>query len=138
MPWLTVRSLLVAGIDEPFLVSLLHGLTGRGLFCCFIEIDAIAYNVDDPADPNPSQEYFSGTVGPVKRAYLTYGPDGQSRGIATIVFSGAASAAKAAKELDAVAVDGRPMRVRDFPRKPRSLSNVCRLRFSSAPRKHLL
>jgi THO complex subunit 4 len=69
-----------------------------------------------PADPIPSiQEYFAGTVGPVKRVLLTYGPNGQSRGVATIIFTQTASAAKAAKELDGVSVDKRPMKVRTQP-----------------------
>ena len=57
------------------------------------------------------QEYFSTTIGPAKKVSLTYGPNGQSRGISTIVFSKPGSAAEAAKSLDGVKVDGRPMKV---------------------------
>ena len=40
-----------------------------------------------------------------------YGPNGQSRGIASVVFANAASAVKAVAELNGVKVDGRPMKV---------------------------
>lgn len=42
---------------------------------------------------------------------MVYGPNGQSRGIATVIFGNAASAAKAVKELNGVKVDGKPMKV---------------------------
>ena len=57
------------------------------------------------------QDYFSQTVGNVKRAMLTYGPNGRSRGIATIVFRNGDGAQKAAKSLDGVKVDNKAMRV---------------------------
>lgn len=40
-----------------------------------------------------------------------YGPNGQSRGIANVVFSNTTSAVKAVSELNGVKVDGRPMKV---------------------------
>jgi RNA recognition motif-containing protein len=43
---------------------------------------------------------------------LTYNQNGTSRGIASIVFSKRDTAAKAAKELNGLLVDGRPMKVR--------------------------
>jgi THO complex subunit 4 len=43
---------------------------------------------------------------------LTYNQNGTSRGIASIVFSKPDTAAKAAKELNGLLVDGRPMKVR--------------------------
>ena len=46
---------------------------------------------------------------------LTYNQNGTSRGIASIVFSQAATAAKAAKDLNGLLVDGRPMKVRMMP-----------------------
>ncbi|KAK6432814.1 RNA-binding RNA annealing protein [Oleoguttula sp. CCFEE 5521] len=42
---------------------------------------------------------------------LTYGPNGRSRGIATIVFSNPGSASKAAQELNGVKVDNRAMKI---------------------------
>lgn len=43
---------------------------------------------------------------------LTYNQNGTSRGIASIIFSKADTAAKAARELNGLLVDGRPMKVR--------------------------
>ncbi len=57
------------------------------------------------------QDYFGKSVGPVKRAYLTYGPNGASRGIATIFFSNPNSANDALR-LNGIKVDQRPMKVR--------------------------
>jgi len=57
------------------------------------------------------KEYFSTTVGSVKKVLLSYGPNGKSRGVATISFSRGDSAAKAAKELDGLKVDSRPMKI---------------------------
>jgi len=57
------------------------------------------------------QEYFSKSVGPVKKVLLNYNKNGRSVGVATIIFSQAQSAAAAAKQLDSVKVDGKPMRV---------------------------
>lgn len=58
------------------------------------------------------QEYFATTIGPVKKVILNYNKTGRSVGIATIVFHKATSAADAAKQLDTVKIDGRPMKVR--------------------------
>jgi len=57
------------------------------------------------------QDYFQQTVAPVKKVLLVYGPNGQSRGIASVVFGNAGSAVKAVAELNGVKVDGRPMKV---------------------------
>lgn len=57
------------------------------------------------------QEYFSKTIGPVKKVLLNYNKNGRSVGVATIIFSQAQSAAEAAKKLDSVKVDGKPMRI---------------------------
>jgi THO complex subunit 4 len=56
------------------------------------------------------QEYFQQVAGPVKRVWLTYGPNGASRGIATLQFANAASGAKA-MEQKGTKVDGRSIRV---------------------------
>lgn len=42
---------------------------------------------------------------------MNYNKNGRSVGVATIVFSQPHSAAKAAKELDSIKVDGKPMKV---------------------------
>ena len=42
---------------------------------------------------------------------LTYNQNGTSRGVATIVFSKPGTAGNAAKDLNGLLVDGRPMRV---------------------------
>ncbi|KAL8667364.1 MAG: hypothetical protein Q9168_007270, partial [Polycauliona sp. 1 TL-2023] len=57
------------------------------------------------------QEYFSDTIGPVRRVHLTYGPNGVMRGIVTIVFVRPESAAKALETLNGVQVDKRPMKI---------------------------
>lgn len=46
---------------------------------------------------------------------LTYNQNGTSRGIASIIFNKADTAAKAAKELNGLLVDGRPMKVINPP-----------------------
>ena len=43
---------------------------------------------------------------------LTYGPNGVSRGVATIIFSKPGSAQDALQQLNGVLVDKRPMKVR--------------------------
>ena len=43
---------------------------------------------------------------------LTYGPNGVSRGIATVIFKKPGAANDAVKKLNGVQVDKRPMRVR--------------------------
>ena len=57
------------------------------------------------------QDYFGKTVGHIKTVLLTYGPTGRSRGVAQITFSSATSGSQAAKQLDGVKVDNKPMRV---------------------------
>ncbi|KAL1972860.1 hypothetical protein VTN31DRAFT_6402 [Thermomyces dupontii] len=57
------------------------------------------------------KEYFSKSAGPVKKVMLTYNQNGTSRGIASIIFTKPETAAKAAKELNGLLVDGRPMKI---------------------------
>ncbi|KAL9102148.1 MAG: hypothetical protein Q9163_002679 [Psora crenata] len=66
-----------------------------------------------PSDVNEAQikEYFSKSVAPVRRAMLTYGPNGISRGIATIIFSKPGSANEALVQLNGMLVDKRPMKI---------------------------
>lgn len=58
-----------------------------------------------------SKEYFSKAIGHVKSCSLSYGPNGVSRGIATIVFNRNGDAEKAAATYNGVLVDKRPMKV---------------------------
>lgn len=66
-----------------------------------------------PMDVTETQikDYFTQTIGPVKKVLLSYGPNGKSRGVATIIFPKPGSAAQAAKDLDGLKVDSRPMRI---------------------------
>ncbi|KAJ5159849.1 mRNA export protein mlo3 [Penicillium canariense] len=57
------------------------------------------------------KEYFTKSAGPVKKVMLTYNQNGTSRGIASIIFAKADTAIKAAKELNGLLVDGRPMKI---------------------------
>ena len=57
------------------------------------------------------QEYFNQTIGGIKKCFLTYGPDGKSRGSATIWFSKQDAALTAAKQLNGLKVDERTMKV---------------------------
>ena len=82
------------------------------------------------ANPNCDiQEYFAQTVGGIRKCTLAYGPDGRSRGSATIIFGGRDGALAAAKQVDGLKVDGRPMKVevilgaKDVPAVPQKTLN---------------
>ncbi|KAF7504518.1 hypothetical protein GJ744_002138 [Endocarpon pusillum] len=66
-----------------------------------------------PHDVNEAQikEYFAKSVGPVRRVLMTYNQNGRSLGVATIIFSKADAAVKAAKDLNGMLVDKRPMKI---------------------------
>ncbi|GAB7355960.1 hypothetical protein MBLNU459_g6592t1 [Dothideomycetes sp. NU459] len=66
-----------------------------------------------PADVTEQQikEYFSKSVGAVKKVLLNYNKTGRSVGVATIIFQQPNSAAEAAKTYDGVKVDGKPMKI---------------------------
>ncbi|KAI0392543.1 RNA recognition domain-containing protein [Xylariaceae sp. FL0594] len=66
-----------------------------------------------PKDVNEAQikEYFTTSVGPIKRVELSYGPNSVSRGIATVTFLKADGASKAFNQLNGILVDGRPMKI---------------------------
>ncbi|EGE09422.1 RNA binding domain-containing protein [Trichophyton equinum CBS 127.97] len=57
------------------------------------------------------QEYFHKSAGPVKKVMLTYNQNGTSRGIASIIFSRPETAIKAAKELNGLLIDKRPIKI---------------------------
>ncbi|KAL9606167.1 MAG: hypothetical protein Q9179_000681 [Wetmoreana sp. 5 TL-2023] len=75
------------------------------------ESKIIVSNLPSDVTEKNVKEYFSDTIGPVKRVHLTYGPNGVMRGIVTIVFSKPDSAAKALETLNGVQVDKRPMKI---------------------------
>lgn len=51
------------------------------------------------------------SAGPVKKVMVTYNQNGTSRGIAAITFVRPDTAAKAAKELNGLLIDKRPIKV---------------------------
>jgi len=75
------------------------------------ESKIIVSNLPSDVAEQQIKEYFSKTIGPVKKVLLNYNKNGRSVGVATIIFSQAQSAAEAAKKLDSVKVDGKPMRI---------------------------
>ncbi|KAI4745586.1 hypothetical protein E4T50_04035 [Aureobasidium sp. EXF-12298] len=75
------------------------------------ESKIIVSNLPSDVTEQQIKEYFSKSVGPVKKVLLNYNKNGRSVGVATIIFSQAQSAAAAAKQLDSVKVDGKPMRI---------------------------
>ncbi|KAI4197987.1 MAG: hypothetical protein LQ350_005573 [Teloschistes chrysophthalmus] len=75
------------------------------------ESKIIVSNLPTDVTEKNVKEYFSDTIGPVKRVHLTYGPNGVMRGIVTIVFIKPDSAAKALQTLNGVQVDKRPMKI---------------------------
>lgn len=60
---------------------------------------------------SPVQEYFSSSVGSVKRAEVAYGPGGVSRGIANVTFASSDGAREAFKKLNGLLIDNRPIKV---------------------------
>ena len=60
------------------------------------------------------KDYFESVVGPIRRAILTYGPDGRSRGVATAEFTNPEHAAKAAQKCNGVEFNKRRMKVRSM------------------------
>ncbi|PGH16485.1 hypothetical protein AJ80_05170 [Polytolypa hystricis UAMH7299] len=66
-----------------------------------------------PADVDEAniKEYFHKSAGPVKKVILTYNQNGTSRGIASITFVRPDTAARAAKELNGLLIDKRPIKV---------------------------
>ncbi|KAG4444487.1 hypothetical protein IFR05_000078 [Cadophora sp. M221] len=57
------------------------------------------------------KEYFGKTVGSIKKVEISYGPQGQSRGVANIIFHRFDSATKAVSECNGIPVDGKPIKV---------------------------
>lgn len=53
-----------------------------------------------------SKDLFSKSIGPTRRCFLTYGPNGQSKGIATVIFQRKADAGRACEEYNGRLIDG--------------------------------
>jgi len=68
-------------------------------------------NLPKDIDEKQIKEYFTKTVGAIKRAELFYGPGGVSRGIATILFASPDAARKATQTLNGVLADGKPLKI---------------------------
>ncbi|KAH9907902.1 RNA recognition domain-containing protein [Xylariomycetidae sp. FL2044] len=66
-----------------------------------------------PKDVNEGQikEYFTTSIGPIKRVELSYGPNSVSRGIATVTFSKPDGASKAFNKLNGLLIDNRAIKV---------------------------
>lgn len=66
-----------------------------------------------PRDVSEAQikEYFTKSVGNVKRVEISYGPGGVSRGIAHVIFVHADGATKAYETLNGMLIDNRPVKV---------------------------
>ncbi|XMA09402.1 hypothetical protein WAI453_002193 [Rhynchosporium graminicola] len=57
------------------------------------------------------REYFGKTIGSIKKVEISYGPGGQSRGVANIIFHRFDSATKAVSTCNGIPVDGKPIKV---------------------------
>jgi len=57
------------------------------------------------------KEYFSKSIGPIKKVIVTYGPNGQSRGMCTIIFAKPGAANQAFQQLNGTMVDKRPLKI---------------------------
>ncbi|KAG5517898.1 hypothetical protein PMAC_000353 [Pneumocystis sp. 'macacae'] len=61
-----------------------------------------------PSDVTEAQikDLFSNSIGPTRRCFLSYGPNGQSKGIATVVFQRKADAGRAYNKYEGKVIDG--------------------------------
>ncbi|KTW30175.1 hypothetical protein T552_00652 [Pneumocystis carinii B80] len=67
-----------------------------------------------PSDVTEAQikDLFSKSIGPTRRCFLSYGPNGQSKGIATVIFQRKADASRAYAQYEGRLIDGvRKMKV---------------------------
>lgn len=76
-----------------------------------VDTKIIVSNLPRDVDEKQIQDYFSQSVGPVKKVFLQYGPTGASQGRATIIFSKPGGANKALEVNNGVLVEGKPMRI---------------------------
>lgn len=71
----------------------------------------IVSNLPKDVTEKQIKEYFVQIVGPIKRVELAYGPNSQSRGIASVIFSKPDGASTAFQKLNGLLVDGRPIKI---------------------------
>ncbi|CAF9903487.1 MAG: hypothetical protein GOMPHAMPRED_000303 [Gomphillus americanus] len=76
-----------------------------------VDTKIIVSNLPRDVDEKQIQEYFSQSVGPVKKVWLNYGPNGASQGRAEILFKEPGGANKALKVNNGVLVEGKPMKI---------------------------
>ncbi|KAF2761757.1 hypothetical protein EJ05DRAFT_496656 [Pseudovirgaria hyperparasitica] len=76
-----------------------------------VESKIIVSNLPPDVTEAMMKEYFGKTISPVKKVLMSYGPDGKSRGICTVIFRDSHAAAQAAEEMNGVKVDQSPMKV---------------------------
>lgn len=90
-----------------------------------------------PSDVTEAQikDLFSKSIGPTRRCFLSYGPNGQSKGIATVIFQRKADASRAYKEYEGKLIDGnRKMKIEIVFDPSKSLASSSLLqRVTSAP-----
>ncbi|KAI1769660.1 RNA recognition domain-containing protein [Hypoxylon sp. FL1150] len=75
------------------------------------ESKVVVSNLPKDVNENQIKEYFSTSVGPIKRVEISYGPNSVSRGIATVTFSKLDGASKAFNALNGLLVDNRPIKI---------------------------
>ncbi|KAF2202699.1 RNA-binding domain-containing protein [Delitschia confertaspora ATCC 74209] len=71
----------------------------------------IVSNLPYDVEEQQIKDYFSKTVGSIRKVEMRYGPDGRSRGVCDITFVKPGAAVTAAKQLDGIKIDNRPMKV---------------------------
>ncbi|KAI9158628.1 mRNA export protein mlo3 [Paramyrothecium foliicola] len=71
----------------------------------------IVSNLPKDVTEKQIKEYFVQSVGPIKRVELAYGPNSQSRGIASVIFNKPDGASKAFQKLNGLLVDNRPIKI---------------------------
>ncbi|KAJ8123477.1 hypothetical protein O1611_g9582 [Lasiodiplodia mahajangana] len=78
--------------------------------CVLVVVHANGLYEDDTS-AGSLDEYFTTSVGPIKRVELSYGPNSVSRGIATVTFHKPDGASKAFNVLNGILVDNRPIKI---------------------------
>ncbi|KAK4210003.1 hypothetical protein QBC37DRAFT_377462 [Rhypophila decipiens] len=75
------------------------------------ESKIVVSNLPKDVSEGQIKEYFQQAVGNVKKAEISYGPGGASRGMATVIFHHADGATKAYNTLNGLLIDNRPVKV---------------------------
>ncbi|KAF2764981.1 hypothetical protein EJ03DRAFT_221813 [Teratosphaeria nubilosa] len=71
----------------------------------------IVSSLPQDVDEAVIKEFFETAIGGVKKVVLSYGPNGRSRGEATVTFNKPDGAARSYQEYNKVVVDNRPMKI---------------------------